>query len=138
VIQGIERSIDDGRGVINPSFGFDGYDRMLADEIDVAFGTGSLVVAAAGNDFLAGNAEHSPAGLPHVLTVAATDEQNQSSFFSNRSLAVDLAAPGENIPSRCRRGQARPATRRATARASPRRSSPAPPRGSGPGVPSST
>jgi hypothetical protein len=98
VIQGIERALDAGRGVINMSFGFDGYDALLADEIDVAFGTGSLLVAAAGNDFLEGNAEHSPASLHHVLTIAATDEQNKSSFFSNRSLAVDLSAPGENIP----------------------------------------
>jgi hypothetical protein len=98
VIRGIERSLEAGRGVINMSFGFDGYDPLLADEIDVAFGTGSLLVAAAGNDFLQGNAEHSPASLHHVLTIAATDEQNRSSFFSNRSLAVDLSAPGENIP----------------------------------------
>jgi hypothetical protein len=33
-----------------------------------------------------------------VLTIAATDETNRASFFSNRSLAVDLAAPGENVP----------------------------------------
>jgi hypothetical protein len=98
VIQGIEASLDAGPSVINMSFGFDGYDQLLADEVDVAFGTGSLVVAAAGNDFLEGNAVHAPAALPHVLTVAATDEQNHSSSFSNRSPAVDLAAPGENIP----------------------------------------
>jgi Subtilase family len=98
VIQGIDRALDSGPGVINMSFGFDGYDQLLADEIDVAFGTGTLLVAAAGNDFLEGNAQHSPAGLPHVLTVASTDEQNRSSSFSNRSLAVDLSAPGENIP----------------------------------------
>ena len=98
VIAGIERALDAGRGVINMSFGFEGYDRMLADEIDVAFGSGSLLVAAAGNDFLEGNAEHSPASLHHVLTIAATDRSNRSSFFSNRSLAVDLAAPGEEIP----------------------------------------
>ena len=98
VIQGIEGSLDAGPSVINMSFGFDGYDQLLADEIDVAFGTGSLVVAAAGNDFLEGNAVHSPAALPHVLTVAATDEENSSSPFSNRSPAIDLAAPGENIP----------------------------------------
>ncbi|MFL5952167.1 MAG: S8 family peptidase [Gaiellaceae bacterium] len=98
VIQGIERALDAGPGVINMSFGFDGYDALLANEVDVAFGSGSLLVAAAGNDFLEGNAQHSPAGLPHVLTIAATDEHNQPSFFSNRSLAVDLSAPGQDIP----------------------------------------
>ena len=98
VIEGIEHALDAGQGVINMSFGFDGYDQLLANEVDVAFGSGSLLVAAAGNDFLEGNAQHSPASLPHVLTIAATDEQNTSSFFSNRSLAVDLSAPGEGIP----------------------------------------
>lgn len=97
-IEGIERAIDRGPGVINMSFGFNGYEPMLADEIDIAFGTGSLPVAAAGNDFLEGNREHSPASLHHVLTIAATDESNRASEFSNRSLAVDLSAPGENIP----------------------------------------
>ena len=98
VIQGIEHALDAGQSVINMSFGFDGYDQLLADEVDVAFGSGSLVVAAAGNDFLEGNARHSPAALPHVLTVGATGEQNHSSDFSSRSPALDLAAPGENIP----------------------------------------
>ena len=98
VIHGIDRAIAGAPGVINMSFGFDGYDPLLADEVDLAFGTGSLLVAAAGNDFLEGNVQHSPAALPHVLTVAATNEQNSSSYFSSRSLAVDLAAPGENIP----------------------------------------
>jgi len=98
VIEGIERSLDAGPAVINMSFGFDGYDQLLADEVDVAFGSGSLLVAAAGNDFREGNVRHYPASLPHVLTIAATDEQDVSSFFSNRSLAVDLSAPGENIP----------------------------------------
>ena len=98
VIEGMEHALDAGQGVINMSFGFDGYDPLLADEVDIAFGTGTLLVAAAGNDFLEGNARHSPAALPHVLTVGATDEQNHASYFSNRSLAVDLAAPGEKIP----------------------------------------
>ena len=48
VIAGIEHSLDAGPGVINMSFGFNGYDRMLADEIDVAFGSGSLVPGDAG------------------------------------------------------------------------------------------
>ena len=56
-----------------------------------------LVVAAAGNDGLVGNPLSYPASLPHVLTVAATDEQNRVSIFSSQSRFVDLAAPGENI-----------------------------------------
>jgi hypothetical protein len=40
VIAGIEHALDAGRGVINMSFGFAGYDAMLADEIDVASARG--------------------------------------------------------------------------------------------------
>jgi subtilisin family serine protease len=56
------------------------------------------MVAAAGNDRARGNPTEFPAGLPHVLTVAATDKADQPSSFSNASLGVDLAAPGEDIP----------------------------------------
>ena len=138
VIEGMEHALDAGQGVINMSFGFDGYDPLLADEVDIAFGTGTLLVAAAGNDFLEGNARHSPAALPHVLTVGATDEQNHASYFSNRSLAVDSPRRARRSRSRCRHGQALPATRRRTARASRRRSSRVQPRGCGRGGRSST
>ena len=56
-----------------------------------------LVVAAAGNDGDIGNPLIFPASLPHVLTAAATDRQNQVTSFSSRSRFVDLAAPGEDI-----------------------------------------
>jgi hypothetical protein len=56
-------------------------------------------VAAAGNEFAQGNPLEFPASLPHVLTVASVGPAPTfaSSFFSNTSAAIDLAAPGENI-----------------------------------------
>lgn len=98
VIAGLEAAIDAGPGVISMSFVFFARSRMLEDEINVAFGTGSVLVAAAGNEFKEGNPLTYPASLNHVLTVAATNEVDDSSYFSNRSQAVDLAAPGERIP----------------------------------------
>ena len=56
-----------------------------------------LVVAAAGNDGDNGSPLTYPASLPHVLTTAATDEQNQPTSFSSRSRFVDLAAPGQDV-----------------------------------------
>ena len=56
-----------------------------------------LVVAAAGNDGDIGSPLSFPASLPHVLTAAATDRQNQVTSFSSRSRFVDLAAPGDDI-----------------------------------------
>lgn len=40
-----------GPSVINMSFGSPAYSAMLEQELLVAFGTGSLLVAAAGNEF---------------------------------------------------------------------------------------
>ena len=87
------------RGVINMSFG--GARRCPGDEDAVAFAfrAGSLLVASAGNERDEGNTPSFPASLNHVLTVAATDlsEPPNPSGFSNENLAVDLAAPGQEI-----------------------------------------
>ena len=56
-----------------------------------------LVVAAAGNDGETGNALTYPASLPHVLTVAATNQQNEATTFSSRSRFVDIGAPGQDM-----------------------------------------
>jgi hypothetical protein len=97
-VVGIEAAIAaGGAGIINGSFG--SVDACFAQQESIltAFGTGSIFVAAAGNEFQEGNPLEYPASLNHVLTVAAVDINDQSSFFSNASLAVDLAAPGQGI-----------------------------------------
>lgn len=98
VIAGIDAAIDGGPGVINLSLGFSDHDRLLEEIVLQAFGTGSLVVAAAGNERAQGSPVNFPANLNHVLTVAATNQADQPSGFSNASLGVDLAAPGQDIP----------------------------------------
>jgi hypothetical protein len=55
-------------------------------------------VAAAGNEFQAGNPFEYPASLPHVMTVGSVDAQDRASYFSNANVALDVVAPGENIP----------------------------------------
>ena len=99
VVAGTDAAIDaDETSVLNYSLGFaDARDcPALFDAVAVAFGTGHLVVAAAGND--GRTRENFPASWPHVLTIAATDKGDQTSGFSTRNLGVDLAAPGESIP----------------------------------------
>jgi subtilisin family serine protease len=101
VIAGIEAAITAGPGIINLSLGRPAggeSERAIYEEVILAFGTGSLLVASSGNEFLAGDPPLVPAVLPHVLTVAATDMNDDPSVFSSSSLAVDLAAPGEAIP----------------------------------------
>ena len=84
-------------GVINLSFGSSSQDPRLEDAILTAVRNGCLVVAAAGNDGLSGSPEKFPAAWPHVLTVGATDENDQPVSFSSSGQDVDLAAPGVDI-----------------------------------------
>ena len=98
IVSAIDASIESGPSVINLSLGGPDVSYAMYEEIMAAFGTGSLVVAAAGNSFDEGNPLEYPACLPHVLTAAATNEQTQPAFFSSGNAAVDLAAPGVDIP----------------------------------------
>jgi subtilisin family serine protease len=97
-IEGIYEAARHGPGVINLSFGGEDDDPLLDDAIQFAVRSGSLVVAAAGNEALDGNPPNFPAFYPHVLTVGATDERNHVAAFSTISPSVDLAAPGVRIP----------------------------------------
>jgi subtilisin family serine protease len=97
-IQGIYEAARRGPGVINLSFGGEDDDPLLDDAIRFAFRSGSLVVAAAGNDALSGNPPNFPAFYAHVLTVGATSESGQVASFSTISPSVDMAAPGVRIP----------------------------------------
>jgi hypothetical protein len=97
-IRGIEAAADRGRGVINLSLGSTERDFLEEEAVFAAFGEGSLVVAAAGNDRETGSPLSFPANLSHVLTVAATDEADRPAVFSSASAGIDLAAPGQDIP----------------------------------------
>ena len=83
--------------MINLSLGGGEPDVSIQQAIAAAVRKGMLIVAAAGNDGEDGNALTYPASFPHVLTVGATDQQNQATSFSSRSRFVDLAAPGQGI-----------------------------------------
>ena len=80
--------------MINLSFGTPSDCATLFGAVQVAFAKGSLVVAAAGNEFAQGNPVIFPAAYPHVLSVASLDPTLTSSGFSSANAAVDIAAPG--------------------------------------------
>ena len=86
-----------GRSVINLSLGSDTPDLSIELAVSEAVATGSLVVAASGNDGDRGSPLGYPAAFPHVTTVAATDRAGNIASFSSKSSYVDLAAPGDDI-----------------------------------------
>ncbi len=98
LIRGIDAAAARGPGVINMSFALVEPSGLLEKALLSAFRRGSLLVAGAGNEYASGNRVLYPSSSNHVLTVAATDEADDPTFFSSASLAIDLAAPGQNIP----------------------------------------
>jgi Subtilase family len=84
--------------VIVASYGFTTPCYAEYEAVALAYGVGTMVVAAAGNEFEDGNPISYPAAWPHVLSVAATNQANGSSYFSNANASIDVAAPGEDIP----------------------------------------
>jgi hypothetical protein len=97
VAAGLDAAIRKGPGVINLSLGV-ARSQVLEDLVNAAFGTGSLVVAAVGNDRARGSRPSVPAVLPHVLTIAGTDQAGAVASFSSSSRTNDLAAPSTDIP----------------------------------------
>jgi hypothetical protein len=97
VVAGLDAAIRRGPSVINLSLGV-ASSQVLEDLVNAAFGSGSIVVAAVGNDRQMGSRPSIPASLPHVLTIAGTDQTGAVAPFSSRSDATDLAAPATDIP----------------------------------------
>ncbi|MFY9265924.1 MAG: S8 family peptidase [Solirubrobacterales bacterium] len=102
-IAAIDYAIRNGASVINASWGGPDYSRALEDAIARASVAGVVFVTAAGND--GGDNDSSPTypaalDLPNVISVAATDRQNNLAGFSNYGRrSVDIAAPGAEIVS---------------------------------------
>jgi hypothetical protein len=94
---GVAAAAEHCPGVINLSFGSLDNVPELAQTVQLAVHNGCLVVAAAGNAGESGNPTTYPAAYPHVLTVGATDENDQPLAFSTALPSVDLAAPGNDI-----------------------------------------
>jgi subtilisin family serine protease len=87
---------DHGARIANISAGGTPLTRTEARAVAYAHGKGMLVVAAAGNDGAEVGA-YAPAGLDHVLTVAATGPDDERAAFSNWGAAIDVAAPGVDV-----------------------------------------
>jgi len=95
--EGIKYAVDHGAKVINCSWGGGGYSNAEQEVINYAISKGVLIVAAAGND---GNNEYFyPASYKGVVSVAATDQSDLKSSYSNYGTNIAVTAPGDAITS---------------------------------------
>jgi thermitase len=101
VADGILYAADYGAEVINLSLGCDCDTQALEDAVNYAWNSGSVVVAAAGNDGISTTFE--PASYENVIAVGAVDANDNVASFSNYGTWVDVTAPGVDIASTVRR-----------------------------------
>lgn len=99
-LEGVDWARTHGASVVNLSLG----GPLTASQVaafqptfDAAYGAGTLVIAAAGNND--NSNPFYPASFAHVISVAATNNNDQKASFSNFGPAVDLSAPGVSIAS---------------------------------------
>jgi len=87
--------------ITNNSWGGGGFSQALSDAIAAAGAAGQLFIAAAGNSGVNNDSiPHYPSNynLDNIISVAATDHNDQLAGFSNfGATSVDLGAPGVNI-----------------------------------------
>lgn len=94
-MRGVRAAKAQGVDIINMSLGSPGYHELFQEIIDEAYNDGIAIFAAAGNDSRQDN--DYPACYNHVISVAATDRNNERASFSNYNKMVDLSAPGVAI-----------------------------------------
>jgi subtilisin family serine protease len=98
LLSAINWCIENKMQVVNMSFGMEKMSESLRRAIYKAYRKGIVMLAAAGNKGIYGKVDF-PARYPETIAVTATDKRGQIAAFSNHSRDVDVAAPGEKIPS---------------------------------------
>lgn len=94
VADGIVFAADNGAHIINMSLGSLHRSFIIEEAVEYAVNKGVVIVAAAGNS---GRREPSyPASYDGVISVAATQYDTDTTFYSQRGRTVDIAAPGGN------------------------------------------
>jgi serine protease len=94
IADAIRYAADNGAKVINMSLGGAFPSKVLEKAVKYAYDKGVTVVCAAGNDGK-GKVGY-PAAYPGAIAVAATQDDEATTFYSNWGKEIDIAAPGGN------------------------------------------
>lgn len=112
--RGIRYATDHGAQIINISQGGPAtptQTRETEAAVKYAAAKGKLIFAASGNDGDKENLPSYPANMPGVVSVGAIDSTSTVTKWSNSASNVALAAPGDEIPGRCKESAGFCATR---------------------------
>ena len=95
VAAGIKYAVDNGADVMNLSLGGSIESKFEKDAVEYAVSRNVIIVASAGND--GRNSVSYPAAFNGVISVGASDINDERANFSNYGIKLDLLAPGEDI-----------------------------------------
>ncbi len=96
--QCVRYATDNGADILSNSWGGQGTSSLFNEVFSYAQAHGVICVAAAGNNNASVNG-FTPANVPGVITVGASDSHDQKASFSNWGARVDLSAPGGGVAS---------------------------------------
>ena len=96
VMKGLAWAVQNHMDVVCMSFGGSLYKETFEQVVNDAYDNGLIMVAASGNSAL--DTVNYPAGFKKVVCVGATDQNDNVASFSNRGDALDIVAPGVDIP----------------------------------------
>lgn len=99
IANGVIYAVDNGASVINMSLGGSTQSDTVARAIAYAIAHNVVVVAATGNSLDPPCGVNSPASIPDVIAVGATDSSDALAFFSCTGPQIDVSAPGVGIMS---------------------------------------
>ena len=92
---GIVWATDHGATVINMSVGGFPYSQFVHDAVRYAWDRNVVLVGAAGNNAM--QTQFFPASYPEVVSVSATQVDDEFSNWSNYGADVDVSAPGASV-----------------------------------------
>jgi thermitase len=95
LLAAIRWSADKGADVINMSVGGFPYSQMMQDAVYYAWGKGAVLVGAAGNNRR--EETYYPASFDRVISVSATQVNDEFSNWSSYGPKVDVSAPGSSV-----------------------------------------
>jgi serine protease len=95
LIAGIRWSADQGADIINMSVGGFPYSQIMQDTVNYAFAKGAVLVGAAGNNRR--EERFYPASFDNVISVSATQVNDEFSNWSSYGPDVDVSAPGSSV-----------------------------------------